>query len=425
MAAVTSTDRTTAVWHPQPRPEWVAQFNAMGRNPGDPSAIVPLNESSLLEAAVAATSLTDFGGDDWRVGFGLLVSDLNEHAQLNLMGRVLARAELLRSLINRLRVAEAYRVHPEIDDENVEAPVLISGWGRSGTTILHELMSVDPSWRSARTWELLYPAALPDSDGTASDPRIQMAEDDHMFWNHITPDYRAMHDNSARAVGEDETGTLHGFSSLTWTGLYNVPNYTQHALSHEGRAHDYRFHRRLLKLLQFQEPGRWLLKGPGHTFTLPELFHEYPDVRVITMHRDPLKTLGSMASLTTKIKYQRSDVVDPDTYVQTFAAMQPLIMQKMISERDGGTVPDDRFFDVRYGDLMKDPTGVIGQICEWLGRPYTGAMEEQIREFLQNRPQHKFGVHEYSFHDLGLDEASVRAGFKEYIDRFQIPLEKL
>lgn len=410
-------------WHPKGRPEWVSHLNLMGRSPGDPAAIIPLDEASLLAAAVEATGLDDFGDTDWLAPFRLLISDLDSVADLNLTGRLMARAEIIRSLIARLHIAKAYKDFPLINAEKIEEPVIIAGWGRSGTSILHELFAVDPHWRVPLTWELLYPAPPPEAASRDTDARIAAAEADQTFWNRITPEWQTIHDNRALEPNEDHTGTVHEFVSPTWTGPHQVPNYEAWYWLEADQGQLYRFHRRLLKLLQYKTPGHWLLKGPAHTMTLPALFAEYPDARIVTLHRDPLKVMPSLVSMTATLRWQRSDNVDYDAVLNAMAYLHPVALNNMIEQRDSGAVPNDRFFDINYRDLMSDPTDTIGQVYDWLGVSFTDDVRAGISTYLAKRPKGKYGEHQYTFEDLGLDKDTVRAGFQAYIDRFDIPAE--
>src|SRR5204862_2369895 len=82
----------------------------------------------------------------------------------------------------------------------------------------------------------------------------------------------------------------------------------------ETLARVYRLHRRMLQTFQHEAPDavprRWLLKSPFHVSTLPALFAEYPDARVIHTHRDPRKFLASLVSTLSALRFMRSDTVD-------------------------------------------------------------------------------------------------------------------
>ena len=154
------------VWQPKPRPQWVEELNAFGRQLGAPAALVSLDEGSLLGAARDATGLDDFGDDGadggWREGLAVFLLALEHEADLHLLGRIMARNDIVRALVNRLEVRDTLARHPEIRDERVDSPLLVVGTGRSGTSLLHELLAQDPRHRVARTWELLHPCPPPE-----------------------------------------------------------------------------------------------------------------------------------------------------------------------------------------------------------------------------------------------------------------------
>ena len=125
-------------YKPRPRPEWVRGANAMGRVI-DAGKVVLLDEESLLRSATLNTGLSDFGDDDWREPFRILLDDLERTADLNLVGRLLTRSDLLIHLEGRLRVIDWFKRHPEVEDEVIEAPVFVVGLPRSGTTIMEEI----------------------------------------------------------------------------------------------------------------------------------------------------------------------------------------------------------------------------------------------------------------------------------------------
>lgn len=164
-------------WTPPPRPEWLAKFNDMGKLV-DIQAIVPLDEQSLLAQASRMTGgLDDFGDDDgWREHFRALIKAMDDEAALNFFGRIHTRNDFLVYLQGRLQVTEAYKKHPEIDAEIIKEPVFILGFGRSGTTILHEVLSQDDQFRSVRRWEAMYPCPPPEAASYENDRRIAPTE---------------------------------------------------------------------------------------------------------------------------------------------------------------------------------------------------------------------------------------------------------
>ncbi|MFT5201973.1 MAG: hypothetical protein ACI9C1_001355 [Candidatus Aldehydirespiratoraceae bacterium] len=411
-------------WQPQPRPPWVTKLNLIGENRGSPANFIALDEASVLEAAQDATGLSDFGGDEWREPFGLLVSDLDEVAELTLAGRIMARSELIRSLMVRLEMAEVERQHPEILEQLVEQPIFITGMGRTGTSILFELLAEDPALRAPMAWELRYPSPPPQRATRDTDPRIAKAAADTGMWTEITPEFLAIHETHPDGPDEDSSGQIHEFASPVWTATHRVPNY-EAWLQGSGMTQAFRFHRRLLQHLQWRDPGQWILKAPAHLSCLPSLFAEYPDARVIHTHRDPLKVLASTANMLATLRWQRSDRVDHEEIAQTIGFGYPVLLDMVIEQRDSGEVPGDRFVDVRFADLMADHLATIRTLYGKLGLELSEEAASRMAHYIESRPKGRHGVASYRFEHMGIDLESTREMFAGYMARFDVPEEEL
>lgn len=44
--------------------------------------------------------------------------------------------------------------HPEVCEQQIRQPIVILGFPRTGTTLLYNLMALDPATRAPRTWEM-------------------------------------------------------------------------------------------------------------------------------------------------------------------------------------------------------------------------------------------------------------------------------
>lgn len=406
-------------WTPRPRPEWVRAFNAYT----DPAAVVPLDETSMLDAARATTGLDDFGDDGWREGFSRFVRALNEEAQLHLLGRIMARNEIVRSLVNRLEITATLHEHPEITEERIDAPVLVTGTGRSGTSILHELLAQDPAHRVARTWELLHPCPPPARAAYEHDPRIARADAEYRFWHEVVPEYESMHENGGDVPNEDPLADMLEFSSSHLMGSYHVPSYTRWFVRRD-TGPVFRAHRRFLQLLQWKCRGdRWVLKSPGYLTALPAFFAEYPDAYVVVTHRDPLKVLPSLADLMATLVWMHSDVVPFDAIVNAAIHGTAVGLDVVDQWRDDGVVPNDRIIDVRYADFVADPWRVLHDVYDRTGTRLHPDAEARMRAYLDAKPRGRHGAHQYDFVDTGLDLPAMRERFARYVDRYDIPTE--
>lgn len=382
--------------------------------------MISLDPGGLLATARAGTGLDDFGGDTWRPHFDLLVRSLTEEAHLTTTGRLVARTELLRALRQRLLLAATWAATPSILDEPIVEPVFVVGTGRSGTSILHELLALDPDNRTPKTWELLHPGEVLGAD---ADQARRLGHDVHAFWADLQPAYATMHHNHGDEPNECILATMLEFLSDQWGGTYEVPSYSAHLVGADHTA-AYRCHRRVLQTLQRAQRGRrWVLKAPSHLAQLRVLFAVYPDARVVQLHRDPLKTVPSTVSLMGTIRSMRCEQVDVDALAPLISLGYSLMLDDTMDARAAGDLPDDRFVDVRYADLLADPTGTIAGIYGAFGVPVPELLPGAILRHLADRPQAARGVHRYALADTGLDAEAERQRFGRYQAHYGVPDE--
>ena len=156
----------------------------------DIQSIVPLDENSLLERARANTGLSNFGFDPWHEPFQILIKALDQESELNLMGRLMTRSDLLLFLEARLRIEEAYRQHPEIADEEIRSPLFIIGQGRTGTSELLHVLASDPNNRAMLNWEVTFPTLYAERANQGLDPRIEKTSRLQSQYERVTPETR-------------------------------------------------------------------------------------------------------------------------------------------------------------------------------------------------------------------------------------------
>jgi hypothetical protein len=395
----------------------VRRINAMGEALGGAAHAVPVAAEELLARAresLGADDFGDFGDGDWRKAFTRIAEGLDA-ARLHTLGRLMTREELLRSLRTRLLLARARAQAPAIARERVVAPVIVTGPARSGTTILFELLALDPALRAPAAWEAIHPLPLPDARG--GDRRRALAECEQELWADVQPEFAAIHELRSDLPVECVTLTAPCFSGPHWTMCLQIPE-----LVIDVEAH-YAFHRALLQTLQHgREPRTWLLKTPGHLYTLPQLFAAYPDAWVVQTHRDPVRTMPSTVSTTAMVQWLRSDHVDLARLAAAIDAVFGAALLGVIAQRASGAVPA-RFVDVHYTQLVADPVAAIRAAYEGMGREFRPEHAERIRAYLRQKPKGKFGVHRYGAEEWGFDPAALRERLAPYIAHYGIELE--
>jgi sulfotransferase family protein len=392
---------------------------SLGRGLGDDGrSMVSLRPEDLRAAAAATTGLADFGDSWWEEPFRRLCTSLDGEARLHLPGRIRTRGEIQVILQNRLRMVDLWKREPGVLREPVHGPVVVTGLGRSGTTLLHELLACDPDNRPPLLWELLHTVPYDDASGDVCDDEITLMDE-------MVPAFTAMHENGGRLPTECIFAFAHQFSSDVYTGLYNVAEYTVWRSSVD-QSPIYDWHKRHLQTLQWvaeRPTTRWVVKAPSHLSALPRLFATYPDARVVITHRDPLRVIGSLSDLMATLHYMHSDHVDHAVLVEFMAMGLELQMDEVTKERDAGAIPGDQITDVVYRDLVADPMGTVEGLYRSWDVPVSPEFRARLGAYLAARHVGRQGGHDYSFADTGLDLATHRAQVAPYQERFGVPSE--
>jgi hypothetical protein len=99
----------------------------------------------MVDTARERAGSEDLGDDTWREGLEVLVRSLEAEAALNEMGVAAMTDQIVRYLVNRLMIEQWYGRHPEIDDQQIVAPLFGLGLPRTGSTALAYLLAQDPT----------------------------------------------------------------------------------------------------------------------------------------------------------------------------------------------------------------------------------------------------------------------------------------
>lgn len=378
----------------------------------------------LIATACEETGYDDFGADGWQHGLELVADGLDHEARLSAIGVEIAHLDLLRALKNRLDVIAWRNQHPEIATKGIDAPIVIVGQPRTGTTILYDLLAQDPELRAPLTWEVDAPCPVPQPDTYHDDPRIAAAQAGIEMSEQIIPGFLKFHPMGALVGQECVRITASEFTSMIFSVQYRLPTYYRWLLYQADYAGAYRFHRIFLQHLQSGVPGQWLLKSPAHLWQLDALFAEYPDALIVQTHRDPLNVISSIAALTHHLRRMSSDESDiAECAAQSYEEIVVGLDREM-ALRASGNIPTDRVIDVHYADFINDPWTTIGGIYQTLNRELRPDTERRMRDFLQAHPSDG-GRGRYTWSDTGLVAGEVRERVSAYQERYAVPTEEL
>lgn len=376
--------------------------------------------------ASAATGLDDFGDPTWQDGLDRLLDALEREAALNDLGRAIVKGEVVGYLTSRLGIVAARRADPAIAATPITAPIVIVGQGRTGTTILHDVIAQDPQVRVPLTWEVDRPCPPPETATYLTDPRIDEVDAQLAAVDLVIPHFRTMHPMGARLAQECVRITALDFRSMIFPTQYGVPSYATWLLDEADMAPAYRWHREFLQHLQSRHPaGRWVLKSPGHIWCLGALLTEYPDAVLVQTHRDPLRIVASLGSLVATLRSLASDDTSIPEAARDFAELVIDGLDRSVTARLDGTVPPERVVDVQFAEFMQDPLATVATIYERAGLELSADAESRMRAFLAENPQDKHGSHRYSWSATELDEAVWRERTRRYQEFFGVESERL
>ena len=401
------------------RPDWVRRLNLMAGSVGGRARdLVPIDAADLLAAATTALGSTpdgDLGDPLWPQRFEALVAAVDA-ASMHVVGRLMTKQELLRSLRTRLLLTAAVDAEPQILERPVAAPVIVTGPARSGTSILFELLAIDPDLRAPTAAEALHPVALPEAAGLPEP--VVLSECEQEFWADVQPEFQALHELRSDLPVECVTITQGSFCGFHWSMIGSLRGWMP------DMAVNYAFERQFLQVLQHGAgPTQWVLKTPAHLMLLPLLFAEFGDAWVVQTHRDPAKTIPSTVSTAAMIQWLRTDDVDVDRAAQSVLATFAAGLNGSVQLRTTGAVPADRFVDVHFTELLSDPVATLRAAYATMGRDFTDAHAQAVLDYLAHKPKGKFGVHRYQPEDWGFTAQGLRDTMAPYINHFNVTHE--
>jgi hypothetical protein len=258
-------------------------------------------------------------------------------------------------------------------------PLFIVGHWRTGTTLLHELLILDPRHTYPNTYQCLVPHHF-----LLSEPLLTR------LFHWVLPTRRPM-DNMAAGWDrpqEDEFALcmLGQPSPYLTIAFPNRPHQDPEALDLDGlppraRAAWKRTFVRFLRHLSFKDPRRLVLKSPTHSCRIPTLLELFPDARFVHIVRDPHVVFPSTVNLW-KTLYQTHGLQRP-----TFAGLDEYVFSTFTHlydrlEEGRRLIPPGRFHELRYEDLIADPAGEMRRLYDQLGLGGFDAVRPRIERYL-------------------------------------------
>lgn len=383
---------------------------------------VELDADALLSQASQQLGLENFGDESFREPFEVLVTGLEQEANLNAVGRFVQHERVLNTLKNRLRLSEYLRLYPEILDEEIIAPAVIVGLPRTGTTMLHRVLASDDRFFAPLWYEVRNPAPFMDWDPHAEDPRLVLAKAEVAALLESNPEIAAIHPMDPLGADEDILLLEHSFYSTVPNAFCNLPTYQKWLLANSNQP-GYDYLKVLLQCLQWQkkkrsgepETKKWLLKTPHHLHFMDCLLSTFPDAQIIQTHRDPIHTIPSISSFNYNLWITQADHVDASLVGRSWSRLFARGMHHAMQVRRQNS---EQFIDIGFQTLLQNPIETSKSIFDFIGVETTEESLAAMQKHREENQRDSRPAHEYSLEDFGFTEQGIKDDFSLYRNEF-------
>ncbi len=271
-----------------------------------------------------------------------------------------------------------------------DAPIFIIGHWRSGTTLLHELMVLDPRYAFPTTYECFAPNHFLISAWLVKRLRFLLPRQRPMD-NMLTGWDRPQEDEFAlcnMGIPSPYLRMLFPNEPEQYPEYYDLENISP--------AERRRWQEALVWFLQrvtLRDQKRIILKSPPHLARIKALLEIFPDARFVHIVRDPYVVYASTVNLW-KTLYQYQSVQRPN-----FAGLEEYVFtcfERMYRayEAQRGLLKPEQLYEVRYEDLVRDSMGEMRRIYDQLGLGEFEVVRPRLEEYLAGTRDYKTNKYE-------------------------------
>lgn len=294
----------------------------------------------------------------------------------------------------------------------VAPPLFVLGHWRSGTTLLHELLTLDTQFASPTTFECFAPSHFLLTESLVT-----------RFGGWLLPSKRPMDNMKAGwALPQEDEFALMNLGAPTPYAHIMFPQHDfvdENTLSSEGftaeQLHEWkRLLDWFLRALTYKCQKPLILKSPPHTGRIQILREMYPDAKFIHIARDPRKLYPSTMKLWKSLEVVQGLQRPTDTQRLSEFVLRSLESMYRSFEVGRKDLPESQIIDVRYEELVANPVEVIERIYQQLN---IGDFES-VRGALMARSDSE---KEYQTNRFGIDpetESLVMSRWSAYANRY-------
>jgi hypothetical protein len=347
--------------------------------------------------------------------------------------RQIMHETFVKGLTNRALLRKHLASNPHILQIPVERPIFVLGFPRTGTTTLQNLLALHPERRGLPFWQLYSPIPLDEDWRRDVRRRQSIAKRTLAVGYAVAPEMGAVHEIRHDSLEEDWYLFWNTFRVLNWDIQTGFREYGRWLLDLDMQP-SYEEVKQYLQVILDRRadgsprpegvgPRQLVLKCPEHLWFVDALLATFPDACIIWTHRDPVSCVASycsLMSLTRRLIYGRFVPKEMGPYI-TERFHEGVTRAMEARDRWG----DERsFFDVDFTELNRDPVGVMKRACEHFDLAWDDAYPQWIADWTASDREDKRGSHVYSAEAFGVDRGHVHELYRDYIERFSIPIKQ-
>ena len=373
----------------------------------------------IHQIAMDATGLSDFGDTDYHGPFRRILEAVDEDLgdRFILGGAEAAMAYLSVALISRLHTEEGWKKYPAYKGVKITKPLIIVGMPRTGTTVLHKLLSVDPQFQSVPLWLFQRPTVRPPRDEWEANANYQRCVAAYKATFASDEDINKYHEMVLDEADECWWGLQQSFVTDTFYCGLGIASFAAW-WNQQSERDTYRRYADLLRLIGLNDSRRWLLKNPYHTLHPHLVLETFPDACIVHTHRDPRKSIPSFANLLDLS--QRSYVGDNRFPKRTGLIEANKWSQGILRTEYVRKHHPDRFYDVLQRDFLADPLKVVKGIYQYFELTLTEETESAMLQAVENHDQEKKKGSSHNPEYFGLSDDVLGELFAGYIGKYRL-----
>lgn len=381
---------------------------------------VSFSDDWLIDEAKRQTGFDDFGDLPFREGLKVLLETYDRNIK-DPEGRKRCRDRVVMQLATRLKCENAFKTIPEIADQEIVAPIFVTGLPRSGTSALLNLLVAAPDNRGLLQWEVQFPDPWPDSQPGQGDPRypylVKALEETR------NSDFAKIHYIDADTPEECVLLHAHAFDGVQLGFEIMLEPYRSWLLQRDLEPM-YTYQKRQMQMLNWRNPGKqWLLKAPAHMWGIDAILKVFPDARFIWCHRDPQAVVPSINSMNKVVMGMYAgdlSYFDPSVIGQAVMDWYALSLEKGLSQRD--KLPPELFVDCSQREFVDQPLAVVKKVYAAFGLALGEQSHAAMQAHIDANPKGKHGRHEYNLAEYGLTHELIADRFAFYTDDKRWPI---